>query len=122
MTRSRSKVAIKTNMKLWDSLKKQIQKKYPGNWSARKSQQLVSLYKKKGGKFKGPRSKNNSLNKWTKENWRYIDSSKKRYLPDKVIKKLTSKEKKLENKLKGSKKRASYSKSVSKKMKKLKIF
>jgi len=47
-----------------------------------------------------------------------------RYLPEKVRKSLTSREKKVENKLKGSKrgKKVSYSASVAKKMRKLKIY
>ena len=130
---SRGKVAVKANPRLWESLKKKIQsgsKGGPkGKWSARKSQLLVKAYKSRGGKFKGKKSRNNSLSKWSREKWDYISKSGRkskrgRYLPEKVRKSLTPAEKRRENKKKGSKrgKNVSYSKSVNKKMKKYKIY
>jgi hypothetical protein len=130
---SRGKVSVKANPRLWESLKKKIKsgsKGGPkGKWSARKSQLLVKAYKSRGGKFKGKKSRNNSLSKWSREKWDYISKSGRkskrgRYLPEKVRKSLTPAEKRRENKKKGSKrgKNISYSKSVNKKMKKYKIY
>jgi len=127
------KISIKLNPRLWESIKKKIKagsKGGPkGSWSARKSQLLVKAYKSRGGKFKGKKSKDNSLSKWSREKWDYVSKSGRkskrgRYLPEKVRKSLTPSEKRRENKKKGSKrgKKVSYSKSVHKKMKKYKIY
>jgi hypothetical protein len=127
------KVSTKANPRLWESIKKKVKagsKGGPkGKWSARKAQLLVAQYKAKGGKFKGKKSKNNSLSKWSREKWDYVSKSGRkskrgRYLPEKVRKSLTPAEKRRENKKKGSKrgKKVSYSKSVHKKMKKYKIY
>ena len=127
------KVSIKANPRLWESIKKKVMsgsKGGPkGRWSARKAQLLVSQYKAKGGKFKGKKSKHNSLSKWSREKWDYISKSGRkskrgRYLPEKVRRSLTPAEKRRENKKKGSKrgKNVKYSRSVNKKMKKYKIY
>ena len=138
------KIAIKSNPKLWERIKNRIKagsKGGPkGKWSARKSQLLVKAYKSAGGKFKGKKSRNNSLSKWSREKWDYINKSGRkstlskkapnkvrrwgRYLPEKVRKSLTAKERRSENRRKGSKrgKRVSYSKSVAKKMRRHKIY
>jgi len=127
------KVAIKSNPKLWERIKNRVKagsKGGPkGKWSGRKSQLLVKAYKSAGGKFKGKKSRNNSLSKWSREKWDYINKSGRkskrgRYLPEKVRKSLTAKERRSENRRKGSKrgKKVSYSKSVAKKMRKHKIY
>ena len=127
------KVSTKANPKLWESLKKKIiagSKGGPkGKWSGRKAQMLVKAYKSRGGKFKGKKSKHNSLSKWSREKWDYISKSGRkskrgRYLPEKVRRSLTPAEKRRENKKKGSKrgKNVKYSRSVNKKMKKYKIY
>jgi len=129
---SRGTIAVKSNPKLWERIKNRIKagsKGGPkGKWSARKSQLLVKAYKSAGGKFKGKKSRNNSLSKWSREKWDYINKSGRkskrgRYLPEKVRKSLTPRERKIENRRKGSKrgKWVSYSKSVAKKMRKHKI-
>ena len=42
----------------------------PGQWSARKAQLLAQEYKKSGGGYSGAKtSKQQSLSKWTKEEW-----------------------------------------------------
>jgi hypothetical protein len=126
------KVAIKSNPKLWERIKNRVKagsKGGPkGKWSARKSQLLVKAYKSAGGKFKGKKSRNNSLSKWSREKWDYINKSGRkskrgRYLPEKVRRSLTPSEKRRENRRKGSKrgKWVSYSKSVTKKMRKYRI-
>ncbi len=68
----------------------------PGQWSARKAQLAVRLYKKEGGGYKGKKGKT-SLSKWTKQKWRTKSGKKssetgERYLPEKAIKALSSSE------------------------------
>lgn len=138
MTRSRSrsrrknsKIAIKTNPKLWEKIKKKwirSNKGGPsGKNSARKMQFAVSEYKRSGGEYKNSSGrKKTSLSKWTREKWDYIGSKRKnygRYLPKKVRDSLSLKEKRIENSRKGNRrgKRVSYSRSVLKKMRKYKI-
>jgi hypothetical protein len=112
MPRSRSpSSAIRSNPKLWESVKSQVLRGSkggsPGKWSARKAQLAVKLYKSKGGKYKGSRSPNNSLTKWSREKWGYISRSGERtksgrYLPLVVRKHLSSRSRSAENKRKGS--------------------
>jgi hypothetical protein len=69
----------------------------PGQWSARKAQLSVKMYKDEGGKYKGPRSANNSLHQWTIQNWRTKSGKAslktgERYLPAAAIKHLSSAE------------------------------
>jgi len=129
---NRNTVAIKSNPKLWKSIVKRVKagsKGGPkGKWSARKSLIAVAKYKSAGGKYKGKKSKSNSLTKWVKEKWDYISprsrkTKRGRYLPEKVRRSLTPSEKRRENRKKGSKrgKWISYSRSVTKKMRKYKI-
>ena len=116
--------AIRTQPALWEKVKKSVRRSpkggVPGTWSARKAQLAVALYKKKGGKYKGKKSPSNSLVKWTKEDWGYIDEKKKkgRYLPRSVRNRLSPKEKSIENRKKGNKKgkRIPYSESVRRKV------
>ena len=59
-----------------------------GQWSARKAQLAVALYKKSGGGYVGGKSKSNSLSKWTKQEWTTSSgkpsNGKRRYLPKKA--------------------------------------
>jgi hypothetical protein len=65
-----------------------------GKFSARAMQYAVALYKKRGGAYAGPKSSNNSLVKWTKEDWGYVGEPKhSRYLPKKARESLTQGEK-----------------------------
>lgn len=89
------------NQPLWDRIKNKVQQGskggLPGQWSARKAQLLVKEYKDKGGKFTGEKKRNNSLTKWTQQNWRTKSGKPslktgERYLPYKAIKSLTSAE------------------------------
>lgn len=42
----------------------------PGQWSARKAQLASQKYKKSGGGYRGPKTEaQQSLSKWTKEDW-----------------------------------------------------
>ena len=121
--------APKSDPKLWERVKKQITQSdsrgKSGTWNARKAQFAVQKYKSLGGTYLTPKSSKNSLVKWTKESWGYIDDKPgNRYLPLKIRQKLSEQEKATENRLKRSatkKKstRAKYSKSVSRKMQSL---
>jgi len=118
---------IRTKPKLWEQVKKSVRNSskggLTGTWSARKAQLSVLLYKKKGGGYKGKKSSSNSLTRWSKQDWGYINPKKKsgRYLPREVINRLSSREKSIENKRKGKKKgqRIPYSKSVRAKVSKV---
>jgi hypothetical protein len=72
--------------------------KYGLPHSARKQQQITRIYKELGGRYTEDLKPNQaSLKKWTKENWMTksgLPSSitGERYLPEKVIMKLTEKE------------------------------
>jgi hypothetical protein len=96
---------IRTNDKLWDSIIEEIKKENPNKrWNARFSQQTVKRYKDRGGEYLNRKAKKNSLSKWTKEDWQYVDENKKgRYLPKKIIDSLNPKQKKEtnENKIMG---------------------
>jgi hypothetical protein len=128
-------IAEKTKPALWKKIVARVKKASKGGaagtWSARKAQLAVSEYKKAGGGYKGKKTKKNDLVKWTQEDWDYVDAKDKekprskrgRYLPKKVRKTLTAKEKKATNKKKkaatkrGAKK-AKYSKKIAKKVRK----
>lgn len=95
----------RTDPELWEKVKKEVTagKKGgdPGEWSARKAQLAVKLYKKRGGDYIGAKKRDNSLRIWTKEDWQYIDGDpENRYLPKAVIDKLTPAQKKEANKRK----------------------
>jgi hypothetical protein len=70
----------------------------PGQWSARKAQLLAAEYEKAGGGYTGGRSKSQqSLSRWTKQDWRTKSGKPsletgERYLPAAAIKKLSSAE------------------------------
>lgn len=85
--------AKKSNPELWEKAKAQAKAKMGGKHSARAMQLAVSLYKKAGGSYAGPK-KETSLSKWTKQNWRTKSGKPsketgERYLPEKAIKSLS---------------------------------
>ena len=93
--------SIKSNPKLWETIKNKILRGsrggLTGQWSARKAQLAVKEYKDQGGKYLGKKSRKNSLHKWTIEKWRTKSGlpsleTGERYLPTKAIKSLTSSE------------------------------
>ena len=97
--------AKKTKPKLWEQVKKKVtagtKGGKAGQWSARKAQLAVKLYKESGGGYVGKKSKANDLTKWTKQDWQYAGKPKKsRYLPKKAIKALSSSEKASTNRAK----------------------
>lgn len=94
-------MALYTRPALRESLKAQILASdkggLPGQWSARKAQMLAQQYKAQGGGYLGPKSPTQqSLERWTSEDWTTIDQGKaerydpqgrlvmKRYLPAKA--------------------------------------
>ena len=90
-------VATKRDPAKWARAKARAKAKMGGKHSARAMQLAVKYYKDAGGTYKGKKKKSNKLSKWTKQKWRTKSGkpSKKtgeRYLPDKAIKSLSSKE------------------------------
>lgn len=101
----KKKLSNKVSPILWKRIVQEVKKGSkggaPGQWSARKAQLAVALYKKRGGRYRGKRSPNNSLTRWTKQRWRTKSgkpstvgpkATGERYLPSKAIEKLSKKE------------------------------
>ncbi len=94
--------AKRTDEALWERIKKKVMAMdtagtASGQWSARKAQMAVRLYKEAGGGYQGAKPSSNSLAKWTKQDWTTKSgkpSSKtgERYLPRKAIQALSDKE------------------------------
>ena len=94
--------AKKKNPSLWKRIVARIKAQAShgtaaGQWSGRKAQAAVKAYKKAGGGYSGAKKSSNSLAKWSKQKWRTKSGKKssetgERYLPEKAIKKLSSKE------------------------------
>jgi len=95
----------RTKPALWEKIKKKVlmgsKGGRQGEWSARKAQLAVKLYKDAGGDYIGRKSSKNLLTKWTKQDWQYVGKEKQsRYLPKEAIRHLTTKEKNATNKAK----------------------
>jgi hypothetical protein len=89
-----SKSAKRTHPELWEEVKFEAIKKMGGKFSARAMQYAVKLYKEKGGGYIGPKDPENSLTKWTEEDWDYVgEPGNSRYLPKGARKALTPAEK-----------------------------
>lgn len=101
------KKVIRTNPKLWESVKKKVTSGSkggkPGQWSARKAQLAVAEYKKRGGGYgkNSAKPRNTSLGKWTRQKWGTKSGKNsvvgkkatgERYLPKKARDALTDKE------------------------------
>ena len=89
--------ATKRDPKKWAAAKARAKAKMGGKHSARAMQLAVKYYKDSGGTYSGGKKKSNKLSKWSKQKWRTKSgkpSSKtgERYLPEKAIKSLSSKE------------------------------
>jgi len=97
------KIATKTNPSLWEKAKAQAKARMGGKHSARAMQLAVSIYKKAGGGYKGPK-KETGLSKWTKQDWTTSSGKpsegKRRYLPRKAWSALSSAEKAATNRAK----------------------
>ena len=113
--------AVRNNPKLWERVKKKWLRGekggVAGKWNARKAMLAVAEYKKRGGGYVGDRDPNNSLTKWSKQDWEYVATGG-RYLPKKVRDMLSPAEKRRENSLKRGMKgvRVPYTASVNAKM------
>ena len=96
--RKKSGTATKRDPKKWAAAKAKAKRKMGGKHSARAMQLAVKYYKDAGGTYSGKKKKaTNKLSKWSKQKWRTKSgkpSSKtgERYLPEKAIKSLSSKE------------------------------
>lgn len=99
----------------------------PGQWSARKSQLLVKAYEKAGGGYRGGKSKTaKALSRWTKQKWATKSGKKssktgERYLPERLLKSMTSSQyayetKKKRKATKAGKQSAKYSKRTTKRI------
>jgi hypothetical protein len=93
--------AERTDPELWEAVKREVtagsKGGLPGQWSARKAQLAVLLYKQRGGGYWGEKSPTNSLAKWTREKWRTKSGrpsleTGERYLPSRAIAALTDAE------------------------------
>jgi len=89
--------AVKRDPKKWEAAKARAKAKMGGKHSARAMQLAVKYYKDSGGTYSGKKKSTNKLSKWTKQKWTTKSgkpSSKtgERYLPEKAIKSLSSKE------------------------------
>jgi hypothetical protein len=91
----------RTNEKLWKTIKRKVlngtKGGLSGQWSARKAQLSVKMYKDAGGSYKGNKSSNNSLHQWTIQDWTTKSGlpsllTGERYLPKKAIQNLSSSE------------------------------
>ena len=117
--------ANRTKPALWEKIKKKVSEGSKGGkkgqWSARKAQLAVKLYKEAGGGYIGSPQASNSLKKWTEQDWQYVGKPQKsRYLPKKAIEALTTEEKAATNRAKreGTKKGKQYVKQPKKVAKK----
>lgn len=78
------KIAKRDNEPLWEHCKYEALEKM-GKFSARAMQYAVKLYKERGGGYIGKKTYDNSLVKWTKEDWGYAgEPGHSRYLPKKA--------------------------------------
>jgi hypothetical protein len=88
----------RTNEKLWEKAKAEAKAKMGGKHSARAMQLAGKIYKDKGGGYSGSKTKaQESLSKWTKQEWttksgKPSKETGERYLPKKAIKSLSASE------------------------------
>ena len=96
-----AKTAIRTDETLWRKIVQKVKAGVSGGkagqWSARKAQIAVALYKEAGGGYVGEKSADNSLAKWTRQKWRTKSGKPsletgERYLPEAAIEALTDEE------------------------------
>jgi len=100
--------ATKSKPELWKRIVANVKAGSKGGnaneWSARKAQLAVALYKKSGGGYQGKKSSSNSLSKWTKQNWTTSSGKpsggKRRYLPEKAWKALSPSQRNATNRAK----------------------
>lgn len=122
-------IAVKSDPALWERVKKKWlageKGGVAGKWNARKAMLAVQEYKRRGGTYVGKRDAANSLRKWQREDWGYVDGDRTgRYLPAKVRAALTPAEKRREKSLKRGRKGewVPYSASVNEKMRRAGVY
>ncbi len=90
--------AKRDDPELWEEVKAEVTRGTKGGkrgqWSARKAQMAVRLYKERGGGYIGPRDPDNSLTQWTEQDWRTKSGrpsleTGERYLPAAAIEDLS---------------------------------
>ena len=89
--------ATKRDPKKWAAAKAKAKRKMGGKHSARAMQLAVKYYKDSGGTYSGKKKSTNKLSKWSKQKWKTKSGKPsgktgERYLPEKAIKSLSSKE------------------------------
>jgi hypothetical protein len=98
---SNPKTARRTHPSLWSRIVAEVTASgkggLPGQWSARKAQFAVAEYQRRGGGYIGPKTPDNALAKWTREQWRTRSGlpslvTGERYLPKRAIAALTAAE------------------------------
>ena len=95
--RKKSGTATKRDPKKWAAAKARAKRKMGGKHSARAMQLAVKYYKDSGGSYSGKKKSTNKLSKWSKQKWKTKSGKPsgktgERYLPEKAIKSLSSKE------------------------------
>ena len=131
---SKKSTTKRTNPKLWSKVVAQVKRGskggLPGQWSARKAQLAVKIYKQKGGGYSSRRNSNNKLTKWTREDWGTKSgrnsvvgprATRERYLPRKAREALSDKEYR-QTSLKKRNSKGQYSKQPKKIAKKVKKY
>ncbi len=95
--RKKGGTATKRDPKKWAAAKARAKRKMGGKHSARAMQLAVKYYKDSGGTYSGKKKSTNKLSKWSKQKWKTKSGKPsgktgERYLPEKAIKSLSSKE------------------------------
>jgi len=95
--RKKGGTATKRDPKKWAAAKAKAKRKMGGKHSARAMQLAVKYYKDSGGTYSGKKKSTNKLSKWSKQKWKTKSGKPsgktgERYLPEKAIKSLSSKE------------------------------
>lgn len=106
--------AIKTKPSLWKNIVARVKAGSKGGnagqWSARKAQLAVNLYKQRGGGYSGAKSSANKLFKWSKQDWTTSSGKpsegKRRYLPKKAWGALSAAQKAATNRAKAEGKKS----------------
>lgn len=85
--------AEKLDPELWEQAKADARDAFGGH-SARAMQLAVKLYKQRGGRYRGPKKKDNRLTQWSRQDWktksgRPSRETGERYLPAAAIESLT---------------------------------
>ena len=95
--RKKGGTATKRDPQKLAAAKARAKRKMGGKHSARAMQLAVKYYKDSGGSYSGKKKSTNKLSKWSKQKWKTKSGKPsgktgERYLPEKAIKSLSSKE------------------------------